>query len=68
MSVFLASSEFAEPRRVRELGFESGHFTASVLVPEVPPKAMLELLQAKWRMGPSLAKGFVSVWGGACHQ
>ena len=64
MNVFLASSEYAEPYRLSTLGFPGNHFTRRVLVPEVPPKDMRELLQGKWGMGPNLASAVMAVWGG----
>ena len=44
MNVILAASEYSEPYRLSALGFKSDHFTRTVLVPEIPPKEMRELL------------------------
>lgn len=64
VNVFLASSEYAEPYRLTALGNRNDHFTRMVLVPEVPPKEMRELLERKWGMGPNLASAIMAVWGG----
>ena len=65
INVFLASSEYAEPYRLTAL---SDHFTDTVLVPEVPPKQMRELLERKWGVGPNLASAIMAVWGGECSS
>lgn len=64
MNVLLASSECAEPYRLSTLGFKSDHFTTQVLMPELSPTDMRELLVKKWHMGPCLAEAFMAVWGG----
>ncbi len=64
MNVILSASEYSEPYRLSELGFKSDHFSRTVLMPEVSPKDMRELLERKWGMGPNLATAFMSVWGG----
>jgi hypothetical protein len=64
MNVILAASEYSEPYRLSALGFKSDHFTDTVLMPEVSPKEMRDLLERKWGMGTNLATAFMSVWGG----
>lgn len=64
MNAMFAFSEYGEPYRLAQLGFSHSHFTERFLIPEVPPKAMRELLERKWGMGPSLAIACISVWGG----
>jgi len=64
MNVILAASEYSEPYRLSALGFKSDHFSDTVLIPEVSPKDMRELLEGKWGMGANLATAFMSVWGG----
>ncbi len=64
LNVILAASDYSEPCRLAALGFKSDHFTDTVLMPEVSPKEMHELLERKWGMGANLATAFMSVWGG----
>ena len=64
MSVLMTASEHLEPFRLREMGYKSDHWTETVLVPEVPPKAMRELLTGEWGMGTNLADAMMSCWGG----
>jgi hypothetical protein len=66
MNVIFASSEYSEPYRLSALGFKRDHFSGKVLVSEVPPKEMRELLQGEWGMGPNLETAFMAVWGGEC--
>jgi len=64
MNVIFAASEYSEPYRLSALGFKSDHFSRTVLMPEVQPTEMRELLERKWGMGANLATAFMSVWGG----
>jgi hypothetical protein len=64
MNVILAASEYSEPYRLSKLGFKSDHFSDTVLMPEVSPKDMRELLEGKWGMGANVTTAFMSVWGG----
>jgi hypothetical protein len=64
MNVIFAASEYSEPYRLSALGFKNDHFSRTVLMPEVSPKDMRDLLERKWGMGPNLATAFMSVWGG----
>ena len=64
MNVLLAASEHSEPYRLAQLGFKTGHITKTVVACEVPPAEMRRLLVEKWRCGPALAEGLLSVYGG----
>ena len=64
MNVLLAASEHSEPFRLAQLGFKTGHLTETVVACEVPPAEMRRLLVEKWRCGPALAEGILSVYGG----
>ena len=64
MSVFITASEHSEHFRLRELGYKADHWSNTVLVPELAPKAMRDVLVGKWGMGPNLADAMMSVWGG----
>jgi len=64
MNVVLVSSDYAEPSRLSALGFKSSNFTDTLLVPEVPPKEMRELLEGRWGMSSNLATACMAAWGG----
>jgi len=64
MNVLLAASEHAEPVRLASLGFKTEDLTETVVACEVPPPDMRALLVDKWRCGPALAEGLMSVYGG----
>ena len=63
MNVLLASSEHAEPHRLRQLGFNTSNFTEKILAGEIPPKHILDLL-IRLGVGNNLAKWLVGVYGG----
>ena len=63
MNVLLATSEHAEPHRLRQLGFNTSNFTENILAGEIPPKHILDLL-IRLGVGNNLATWLVGVYGG----
>ena len=64
MNILLSASEQMEPFRRSALGFNSSHFSYTMLVSDVPPAAMRALLMKEWGMGQHLADAVMAVWGG----
>jgi hypothetical protein len=63
-SVVLATSEHGFPSRLQQLGYTVEHIQKTIVVEEVPPAAMRELLVARWGCGEQLAYALMSLYGG----
>jgi len=68
LNVFLISSEYSFPFRLKNIGFKLKDIKSNIYAGELSPAEIYKLLTNEWGVGPNLSKALVSLLGGHIYK